>query len=53
MLLAAVFGLAALPVSAFPEVKRIYAQAASGSGGDSGSSCGCGGGGGGCGGCGS
>jgi uncharacterized protein (TIGR04222 family) len=56
MLLAAVFGLAALPVSAFPEVKRIYAQAAgSGADGGSGSSCGsgCGGGGGGCGGCGS
>jgi uncharacterized protein (TIGR04222 family) len=57
MLVAAVFGLAALPVSAFPEVRRIYAQAASGGGdGGSGSSCGSGcggGGGGGCGGCGS
>jgi uncharacterized protein (TIGR04222 family) len=56
MLLAAVFGLSALPVSAFPEVRRVYAQAASGGGGDGGgSSCGsgCGGGGGGCGGCGS
>jgi uncharacterized protein (TIGR04222 family) len=56
MLLAAVFGLAALPISAFPEVRRIYAQAASGGAdGGSGSSCGsgCGGDGGGCGGCGS
>lgn len=57
MLLAAVFGLSALPEAAFPEVRRAYKKAASDSGWGcgGGSSCGsgCGGGGGGCGGCGS
>jgi uncharacterized protein (TIGR04222 family) len=60
-LLAAVFGLAALPAAEWSYAKKLYPQAASGSGGSTcglagGSSCGssCGGGcGGGCGGCGS
>ncbi|MBS1824453.1 MAG: TIGR04222 domain-containing membrane protein [Acidobacteria bacterium] len=60
MLLAAVFGVAAIPLTAMPERQMLYPQNTSsgdsGGGGDSGSSCGssCGGGcGGGCGGCGS
>lgn len=56
MLLAAVFGLSALPAIGFADVLRVYKKSAS-SGGGCGSSCGsgCGGGGsgGGCGGCGS
>ncbi|MBL8217749.1 MAG: TIGR04222 domain-containing membrane protein [Bryobacterales bacterium] len=58
MLLAAVFGVMAIPVTAMPQREMMYPAntASSSSGGDSGSSCGssCGGGcGGGCGGCGS
>ena len=56
-MLAAVFGLTALPAAAYPFVEKIYPKPqsdSSGSGGDSGSSCSssCGGGcgGGGCGG---
>src|SRR5271165_423321 len=55
MLLAAVFGLSALPATGFADFLRVYKKAAS-SGGGCGSSCGSGcggGGGGGCGGCGS
>jgi uncharacterized protein (TIGR04222 family) len=57
VLLAAVFGLSALPASGFAHIVRIYKKSAS-SGGGCGSSCGSGcggggGGGGGCGGCGS
>jgi uncharacterized protein (TIGR04222 family) len=53
MLLAAVFGLSALPATGFADLLRVYKKSAS-SGGGCGSSCGsgCGGGGGGCGGCG-
>jgi uncharacterized protein (TIGR04222 family) len=54
MLLAAVFGISALPATGFADFLRVYKKAAS-SGGGCGSSCesGCGGGGGGgCGGCG-
>lgn len=58
MLLAAVFGVMAVPVTAMPQREMLYPvnTSSSSSGGDSGSSCGssCGGGcGGGCGGCGS
>jgi hypothetical protein len=56
VLLAAVFGLSALPTTGFADIVRVYKKSAS-SGGGCGSSCGsgCGGGGsgGGCGGCGS
>ena len=55
MLLAAVFGLSALPSTGFADLLRVYKKSAS-SGGGCGSSCGSGcggGGGGGCGGCGS
>jgi uncharacterized protein (TIGR04222 family) len=55
VLLAAVFGLAALPAIGFADLHRVYKKSAS-SGGGCGSSCGSGcggGGGGGCGGCGS
>ena len=56
-LLAAVFGMAALPITVFPHAKTLYPKAASSSSSSWGSSCGssCGGGGcgGGCGGCGS
>jgi uncharacterized protein (TIGR04222 family) len=55
MLLAAVFGISALPAAGFADFLRVYKKAAS-SGGGCGSSCGSGcggGGGGGCGGCGS
>jgi hypothetical protein len=56
-LLAAVFGVTALPVDAFPYSKTLFPQPSAGSGDSGGSSCGssCGGGGcgGGCGGCGS
>ena len=60
-LLAAVFGMAALPTTVFPHAKTLYPKAASSSSFSCGSSCGtscgssCGGGGcgGGCGGCGS
>jgi uncharacterized protein (TIGR04222 family) len=57
MLLAAVFGISALPATGFANLLRVYKKAAS-SGGGCGSSCGSGcggggGGGGGCGGCGS
>jgi uncharacterized protein (TIGR04222 family) len=60
-LLAAVFGIAALPTTVFPHAKTLYPRASSSSSFSSGSSCGtscgssCGGGGcgGGCGGCGS
>jgi uncharacterized protein (TIGR04222 family) len=55
VLLAAVFGLAALPATGFADLLRVYKKSAS-SGGGCGSSCGSGcggGGGGGCGGCGS
>jgi uncharacterized protein (TIGR04222 family) len=55
VLLAAVFGLSALPANGFADLHRVYKKAAS-SGGGCGSSCGSGcggGGGGGCGGCGS
>ena len=54
MLLAAVFGISALPATGFADFLRVYKKAAS-SGGGCGSSCGSacgGGGGGGCGGCG-
>ena len=56
VLLAAVFGLGALPAGGFAFAKRLYPKAAGDSGGSCGSSCGSscggGGGGGGCGGCG-
>jgi uncharacterized protein (TIGR04222 family) len=55
MLLAAVFGISALPATGFTDFLRVYKKGAS-SGGGCGSSCGSGcggGGGGGCGGCGS
>jgi uncharacterized protein (TIGR04222 family) len=55
VLLAAVFGLSALPAIGFADLHRVYKKSAS-SGGGCGSSCGSGcggGGGGGCGGCGS
>jgi len=55
MLLAAVFGISALPATGFADLHRVYKKAAS-SGGGCGSACGSGcggGGGGGCGGCGS
>jgi uncharacterized protein (TIGR04222 family) len=55
LLLAAVYGLAALPGAVFPDVRRIFPNASTSGGGDGSSSCssGCGGGGGGgCGGCG-
>jgi uncharacterized protein (TIGR04222 family) len=55
VLLAAVFGLAALPAMGFADLLRVYKKSAS-SGGGCGTSCGSGcggGGGGGCGGCGS
>jgi uncharacterized protein (TIGR04222 family) len=55
MLLAAVFGISALPAAGFADFLRVYKKAAS-SGGGCGSACGSGcggGGGGGCGGCGS
>jgi uncharacterized protein (TIGR04222 family) len=55
-LLAAVYGIGAIPASAFPYTQKLYPKAATSSGGSCGSSCGssCGGGGcgGGCGGCG-
>ena len=59
-LLAAVFGIGAIPASAFPYAQKLYPKAASSTAGSCGSSCGsssgssCGGGGcgGGCGGCG-
>jgi len=54
MLLAAVFGISALPSTGFADLHRVYKKAAS-SGGGCGSACGSGcggGGGGGCGGCG-
>jgi uncharacterized protein (TIGR04222 family) len=57
VLLAAVFGVAAIPATVFPYTKSLYPQASSSGGSSCGSSCGsgCGGGGcgGGCGGCGS
>jgi uncharacterized protein (TIGR04222 family) len=56
MLLAAVFGLSALPASGFGDLLRIYKKSANSGGGcgaSCGSGCGGGGGGGGCGGCGS
>ena len=56
MLLAAVFGISALPATGFADFLRVYKKAASSGGGGCGSSCGSGcggGGGGGCGGCGS
>lgn len=58
MLLAAVFGLSALPASGFADLLRVYRKSTSSGGGGScgsacGSSCGGGGDGGGCGGCGS
>lgn len=57
LLLAGVFGVAALPADAFPLVPKVYPKASSGGGNSCGSSCSsssCGGGGcgGGCGGCG-
>jgi uncharacterized protein (TIGR04222 family) len=63
VMLAAVFGVAALPAAEFPYVKRLFPHATDASGGDGSSSSGCGssggdsggsscGGGGGCGGCG-
>lgn len=56
VILAALFGLSALPATAFPFVKKIFPQPSNGdsgsSSGDGGGSSGCGGGGG-CGGCGS
>jgi len=55
VLLAAVFGLSALPAAGFADLRRVYKKSAS-SGGGCGTSCGSGcggGGGGGCGGCGS
>jgi uncharacterized protein (TIGR04222 family) len=55
VLLAAVFGLSALPATGFADLHRVYKKSAS-SGGGCGTSCGSGcggGGGGGCGGCGS
>jgi uncharacterized protein (TIGR04222 family) len=54
VLLAAVFGLSALPAAGFADLRRVYKKSAS-SGGGCGTSCGSGcggGGGGGCGGCG-
>jgi uncharacterized protein (TIGR04222 family) len=56
--LSALFGIAALPTSAFPFVPTLWPKPAQASGSSCGSSCGsggggCGGGGGGCGGCGS
>ena len=59
-LLAAVFGIGAIPLSAFPYAQKLYPKAATSSasscgsscGSSSGSSCGGGGCGGGCGGCG-
>ena len=53
-LLAAVFGLGALPAAGFPWARRIFPRASNHSGSSCGASCGssCGGGGGGCGGCG-
>jgi uncharacterized protein (TIGR04222 family) len=58
VLLAAVFGLSALPATGFADLHRVYKKSASSGGGGCGSSCGSGcggggGGGGGCGGCGS
>jgi uncharacterized protein (TIGR04222 family) len=58
VLLAAVFGLSALPATGFAKILGIYKKSASSGGGGCGSSCGSGcggggGGGGGCGGCGS
>jgi uncharacterized protein (TIGR04222 family) len=55
MLLAAVFGLSALPGTGFATLHSFFPKASSSSGGSCGSSCGSGGcgGGGGCGGCGS
>jgi uncharacterized protein (TIGR04222 family) len=56
MLLAAVFGLGALPASGFAALRAVYRKAANSSGSGCGTSCGSGcggGGGGGCGGCGS
>jgi len=55
MLLAAVFGLGALPGTGFASLQGFFPKASSSSGGGCGSSCGSGGcgGGGGCGGCGS
>jgi uncharacterized protein (TIGR04222 family) len=58
MLLAAVFGLSALPAGAFADLLKVYRKSANSSGGGGcgsacGSGCGGGGGGGGCGGCGS
>jgi uncharacterized protein (TIGR04222 family) len=55
MLLAAVFGISALPAAGFVDFLRVYKKAASSDGGcgsSCGSGCGGGGGGGGCGGCG-
>ena len=55
MLLAAVFGISALPAMGFADFLRVYKKAASSGGGcgsSCGSGCGGGGGGGGCGGCG-
>ena len=52
-LLAAVFGVSALPKDVFPHARTLYPQSSSSSGGSCGSSCGGGGCGGGCGGCGS
>jgi uncharacterized protein (TIGR04222 family) len=58
MLLAAVFGLSALPSGGFAELRRVFRKSEGSSGGGGcgsscGSGCGGGGGGGGCGGCGS
>jgi uncharacterized protein (TIGR04222 family) len=56
MLLAAVFGLSALPATGFADLQHVYKKAtksAGGCGAGCGSGCGGGGGGGGCGGCGS
>jgi len=55
LLLAAVFGLSALPGAGFAALQGFFPKASGSSGGDGGSSCGSGGcgGGGGCGGCGS
>lgn len=56
MLLAAVFGLSALPATGFADLLHVYKKSAGSDGGGCGSSCGSGcggGGGGGCGGCGS
>ncbi len=53
VLLAAVFGVSAIPAAVFPYTKTLYPKASSGGGSSCGSGCGGGGCGGGCGGCGS